>query len=297
MSVTATLWQHINFGGFSSTSDTANYRYYWNKYGSGQNDQFSSLRAWDNGNRGHIYAFENINFDGRFASLNVGGKYSSAWWSYVGDDFNDVISSTLLIARNGADQETEVALGANVKGKFTSIFDDKTMGKPVSRDGDPQIFATYFPSYDPTKAFASIKQALNVQVRIPLKTRIKIWNPFGDDYYITIDLGEVRWVDYMASIQYDIYFHVDNGVLHGESAWATVWVESGLVHQQVYDDLAPPLIDAAQDLTNAIEAALALFSNRRFSDAYLIPGNRPDLDLAGQKGSYDDDVVLVVVAA
>lgn len=298
MSVTAVLWEHINFGGASSTSDSGNFRYFWNKYGAAQNDFFSSMRAWAAGNRGHVYAFEHINFDGAFAALNVGGKYSSAWWSYYGNDFNDKVSSSLIIARAPQSAETEVPLRSNVTSQFASIFDSKTQGKPVSRNGDPRMYATYFPSYDPDKAFATIDQALTVQVRIPLKTKIKIWNPFGDDWEVEIDLGQVRWSDYAARVKYDLSFFVtSDGRLHGQASWVTVWVEAGPFSQKVHDELKPELVAAAADVTAAIESALQLFARSRFSDAYLLPGSPPDMEQAGFKGQYDDDVTLVVVDA
>ena len=217
--------------------------------------------------------------------------------SYFGSDFNDKVSSALIIARAPKGAETEVALGRNVTSQFTTIFDSKTKGKPVSRNGDPRVFATYFPSYDPGNAFASVEQALTVQVRIPLKTTIKIWNPFGDDWEIEIDLGQVRWSDYAASVRYDISFFVKDGRLHGQVSWVTVWVEGGAFSKQVFNELQPELVAAAADVTSAIEGALALFSRSKFSDAYLLPGSPPDMDLAGVKGRYDDDVTLVVVAA
>jgi hypothetical protein len=298
MSVTAMFWEHKDFGGFSTTSDSGPFRYFWNKYGGAHNDAFSSMRAWAAGNRGNAYAFEDINFDGEFAALNVGGKYSSAWWSYFGDDFNDKVSSSLIVARAPQAAETEVPLKANVSAQFAPIFDAKTAGKPVSRDGDTRVYATYFPSYDPNKAFATIDQALKVQVRIPLKTRIKIWNPFGDDWIIEIDLGDFRWSDYAARVKYDVSFFVaQDGSLQGQADWVTVWVEGGVFSQKVFDDLKPPLVAAAADVTAAIQSALALFARSRFSDAYLLPGPPPDMDLAGFKARYDDDVTLVVVKA
>jgi hypothetical protein len=297
MSVTAVLWEHRDFGGASSTSDSGTFRYYWNKYGSAQNDIFSSMRAWSAGNRGNVYAFENINFDGAFAALSVGGAFSSAWWYYFGDDFNDKVSSLLIVARSPKSVETEVPLRSNVTSQFATIFDTKTQGKPVSRNGDPRMYATYFPYYDPNKAFATIDQALTVQVRIPLKQRIKIWNPFGDDWIIEIDLGQFRWSDYAASVRYDIEFFVSDGQLHGRVSWVTVWVEAGPFSKRVHDDLQPQLVEAARDVTSAIESALALFARSRFVDAYLLPGPPPDMDLAGFKAHYDDDVTLVVVGA
>jgi hypothetical protein len=207
------------------------------------------------------------------------------------------LSSSLIVARGPQSVETEVPLRDNVASQFATIFDTKTQDKPVSRDGDTRVYATYFPSFDPDRAFATIDQALTVQVRIPLKTTITIWNPFGDDFEIEIDLGRLRWSDYDARVQYHVTFFVTNGRLHGEVAWVTVWVESGLLSKNVFDDLQPSLVEAAGDVTAAIESALALFARRRFADAYLLPGPPPDMALAGFKARYDDDVTLVVVAA
>jgi hypothetical protein len=296
MSVLSMLWQHVDFSGFLTTADSGSYRYYWNKYGAGLNDEFSSMRAWANGNRGNVYAFEHMNFDGRFASLNVGGKFSSSWWSYLGNDFNDVVSSSLIIARAPKERETEVALRANVTGQFTTIFDQQTAGKPVSRSGNPRMYATFFPSYDPDKVFATIEQELTVKVRIPIKTRIKFWNPFGDDYIVEIDLGQMRWSDYKAWVQYDIAFYLVNETLLGAAAWSRVKVESGLFSQNVLDELKEPLHLAKGAMTVSIDGALRLFRQSRFSDVYLLPGSPPNMDLAGQKGSYDDDVTLVLVS-
>jgi hypothetical protein len=292
MSVTATLWEHINFGGQSFTSNSTTFRYFWNTWGA-HNDIFSSMRAWSTGHRGNVYAFEHINFTGKFAALNVGGKYSSSWWSYFGDDFNDRVSSSLIVARAPQEAETAVPLRNNISSQFTSLFDARTAGRPVSRNGDPRIYATFFPGYDSRKVFATIDQNLTVQVRIPLK--VKIPRPFGGVF--EIDLGNFRWSDYAANVRYDILFFVsDEGQLHGTAWWSHVWVESGPLSQKVHDELAPTLHAAKSDITSAIESQLALFSRRRFSDVYLLPGPAPDMDQWGFKAQHDDDVTLVVVA-
>lgn len=293
MSVITTLWEHKDFQGQSFSSNSGNWRYFWNTWG-GANDFFSSMRSWSNGNRGNAYAFEHIDFSGRFAALNVGGAFSSSWWSYFGDDFNDQVSSSLIVAREPRERETEMALGGVVIPQFASLLDTKVAGKPVSRDGDPRVYATYFPSYDKDRVFATIDQKLTVQVRIPIKFTIP--NPFGDD--IEIDLGQFRWSDYEARVRYDVVFFIGgDGVVHGAAAWSHVWVEAGPFSQRVFDELAPQLHGAKPDLTSAIEGALALLGRRRFRDAYLLPGPVPDMNLAGFKARYDDDVTLVLVAA
>jgi hypothetical protein len=251
---------------------------------------FSSMRAWSRGSRGNAYAFEHINFTGRFAALNVGGGFSSAWWSYFGDGFNDRVSSSLIVARGPRQSETEVPLRNNIASQFTSLFDAKTAGQPVSRNGDPRVYGTFFPSYDSGKVFATVEQNLKVKVRIPLK--IEMPDPFAD-----IDLGTFRWSDYSANVRYDILFFVSrDGVLHGNAWWSHVWVEAGPFSQRVHDELAPTLHGAKRDLTAAIESALALFARRRFSDVYLLPGPPPDMNQAGFTAQHDDDVTLVVVA-
>lgn len=291
MSVIATLWEHKDFGGQSFTSNSGGFRYFWNRWGA-HNDFFSSMRAWASGHRGNAYAFEHIDFTGRFAALNVGGAFSSCWWSYFGSSFNDKVSSSLIVRREIASRETEVALGSIVAAQFASLFDAKTAGKPISRNGEPRVYGTFFPGYDPNRVFATIDQNLTVQVRVPVKFTIP--NPFGDD--IVIDLGQFRWFDYDANVRYDIVFFVTNGQLHGRAAWSHVWVEGGPFSQRVHDGIAPDLHGAKTDITSAIENALALFRRRRFADAYLLPGPTPDMNQFGFFANFDDDVVLVAVA-
>lgn len=290
MSIITTLWQDKDFGGLGLTSTLSGGRYRWNTW-AGHNDMFSSMRTWTTGGRGDAYAFDNIDFSGHFAALTVGDRYTSAWWSYFGDSFNDRVSSSLMVARESRDRESEVQLKALVTGQFAAIFDSRVQGKPVSRAGDPRLYATFFPSFAPDRVFATIDQALTVKVRIPLKVTIP--NPFGDDW--EIDLGTFRWLDYSARVRYHVRFFVIDGVMHGVAEWVSVWVEAGVFSQRVFDDLAPQLRNAASSLTSAIESALALFNRQRFADVYLLPGPAPDPQQAGFQANYDDDVTLVAV--
>ncbi len=270
MAVVATLWENANFNGFALTSNTGSSRYFWYKYGA-HNDFFSSMRAWANdGSRGNAYAFDNIDFTGRFAALNVGGRYSSAWWSYFGDDFNDVVSSSLVVRRQAENEEIEVALGSLVKAQFASLFDKKAAGTAISRTADPKVFMNYHPSFAPNNYFATIHQDLNVSIP--------------------------HWFDYSAYVRYHVQFDVANGSVQGWVAWVTVWVESGVISGTVFNRIQPPLFNAHTDITAAISSAMSLFSNSN-ADVYLLPGKRPDMNQAGFKGNYDDDVVLVVVKA
>jgi len=224
------------------------------------------------GHRGNAYAFENLNFDGRFAALNVGGGHNSAWWSYFGDTFNDRVSSSLVIAREPQTVEIEVPLRQLISPQFVSIFDAETAGTQLSRDGDPRVYGTFFPSDAEGRFFATVDQDLDVEIN--------------------------NWPDYNANVRYDIEFYLSNsGRLHGQAARSHVWVESGIFSGSVHDRIAPRLHAAKSRFTSAIEAQLGLFSNRSFSAAYLLPGPVPDMNKFGFFARHDDDVVLVVVDA
>ncbi|WP_345581508.1 hypothetical protein [Nonomuraea rosea] len=260
-----TLWVDRDFQGISKTSVSENFRYYWNRWGA-TNDVFSSMRAWGQGHRGTAYAFEHINFDGRFAALNVNNGASS-WWSYFGSAFNDVVSSSLIVAREPND--IVVPLRQQVAPTFASIFDAQTAGTQLSRVGDPRVYGTFFPGHDASRVFITIDQNLNVEIS--------------------------NWPDYSANVKYDVEFYLSGGKLHGYARWSRVWVESGLFSSRVHDRIAPRLHGAKGDITSAIESQLAVFSTRNFSSVYLLPGPQPDMNQFGFFARYDDDVCLAVV--
>ena len=265
MSVTATLWEHRDFRGFSKTTNVK-HRYRWNRWGA-TNDVFSSFRAWSIGDRGNAYAFEHIDFDGTFAALNVGGAFTSSWWSYFGF-LNDTISSSLVIAREPADREIEVPLKQQVSSQFKSLFDAETAGTQLRRRGEPRVYATLFPGYDIKRVFATINQDLTVVLE--------------------------NWSDYDANVRYDVEFYLANGRLRGYARWSHVWVEAGVFSDGVYDGIAPKLHAAKSKITTAIQSQLDLFGGRTFRDVYLLPGPRPDMDQFGFIARHDDEVVLVV---
>jgi hypothetical protein len=256
-----------DFRGLSKTSDSGNFRYFWNRWAA-TNDVFSSMRAWGRGNRGNAYAFEHINFDGRFAALNVENGGSS-WWSYFGGAFNDVTSSSLIIAR--APNDVVVPLGRQVSSAFTRLFDAQTAGTRLSRRGGPRIYGSYFPGHDPAKVFMTINQNLKVSIS--------------------------GWPDYDANVRYDVEFFLRGAKLNGRAAWSHVWVEAGIFSQKVFDGIAPGLHGGKSGLTSAIQSQLAAFASRNFSDVYLLPGPRPDMSQFGFMAKHDDDICLAVVPA
>jgi hypothetical protein len=268
MSVMTTLWEHRDFRGFAKTSNSGNSRYFWNRWGA-TNDVFSSMRVWGLGQRGNAYAFEHINFDGRFAALNVAGASASSWWSYFGDSFNDKVSSSLIVARESQANEIEVPLRQLVAARFMSFFDAQAAGTKLSRRGEPRIYGTFFPGYDTDKVFATVDQDLTVQLD--------------------------NWADYDANVKYDVEFSVVNGRLRGVCRWSHVWVESGIFSSKVFDGIAPRLHGAKRQFTAAIQAQLDLFGARTFRSVYLLPGPAPDMNQFGFFANHTDDVVLVIV--
>ncbi|MFC8923111.1 hypothetical protein [Cellulosimicrobium sp. NPDC057127] len=269
MTVISVLWQHRDFQGFTRTVSTGSGRYRWMRYGSQANDELSSERAWGIGHRGHTFAFEHRDFAGRFAALNVDDGGSS-WWSYYGGAFNDVASSSIVVAREQAAREIELGLRDLIAPRFTSLFDAETAGTRLSRRGDPRVYGTFFPTWDLDRVFVTIDQDLRVDVP--------------------------DWFDYDANVRYFIAFFVAaDGVLGARAVRSSVWVEGGVLSSTVMDRIKGRLHGAKPLITRALEAQLSLFERLRFADVYLLPGSRPDLGLAGYSGRNEDDVTLVAV--
>ena len=266
--VMATLWEHGDFKGFAKTSSTGNSRYYWNRWGA-TNDVFSSTRAWALGHRGNAYAFEHSNFDGNFAALNVGGAFTSSWWSSLGY-LDNKVSSSLIIAREPQANEIEVPLRSQVGSRFKALFDAQTAGTKLTRRGEPRVFGNFFPGYDIGRVFLQIDQDLRVEVN--------------------------NWPDYDANVKYDIEFYIDaNRRLRGYCRWSHVWVEGGVFSGTIKDRIAPKLHGAKGQITAAIQQQLNLFQRYSFRDVYLLPGPIPDMNQFGFMARHTDDVILVVV--
>lgn len=269
MAVMATLWQHQDFQGFAKSNATSgNQRYVWNRWGA-TNDVFSSMRAWSLGHRGNAYAFEHSNFDGRFAALNVGGAFSSSWWSHLGP-LSDRVSSSLIVSRDPRGNEIEVPARQQVAARFRTMFDAQTAGTQLRRRGEPRVYGNFFPGFDIGRVFLRIDQDLTVVLN--------------------------NWPDYDANVKYDIEFFVDGGGrLRGYCRWSHVWVESGIFSGTVSERISPKLHGAKAQLTAAIQGQLDLFGGRVFRDVYLLPGPVPDMNQFGFMAAHTDDVILVVV--
>jgi hypothetical protein len=275
MSVAATLFEHRDFQGQSFTSDPGSqYLYHWNTWG-GHNDFFSSMRALGTGGRGHAFAFEHIDFSGRFAALNVPATGSESYWSYFGDAFNDQVSSSLVVSRYPDSRESQVALRQHVAPQFTALLDQRLQGRPIARNVDPRIYATFFPEWGHDFVYLTIDQDLRTS---------------------TLRLNLLSWPGYAVNVKYYIRFFVgDDRRLHATCEYSRVWVEAGPLSKEISDAVAPGLHGAKTDVSEAFEDAVASLPGRAHADVYLLPGGPPDMNQFGYFAQFDDDVTLVVV--
>lgn len=285
MSVFVTLWEHANFGGFPWSLDSGGYRYRGFKFGKAENDKFSSMRAWDAGNRGNVFAFEHRDFNGRFAALNVGGGYSSAWWSYFGSAFNDAVSSVLVVSRAKKDQEIEFTIKEQVTAIFTNLFNayvveigdwlsEREDPPQVDSRGGPTVYPNFFPSHDKK----------NVFVRLEHQVRVTPDSFFGYQAYNSYD----------ATVRFDLSFKSEGGKVRAEVGWYWVDVEAGQYSKLIADDLAKGFGPMCADLAASVESALRLSSYIKTVDAYLLPGRPPDMSTVGNFGVSDNDITLVI---
>jgi hypothetical protein len=267
MAIHTDFYMDINFGGdIDSFALDNNWRYWWVVFGSKFRDNISSFRSTAyGGTDGNAYAFTQDHFLGTFLELNMQEGWTS-WWSYVGDALNDQIESAILVNRNK--NELVTGLKDQIAGDFASGMDAQLAGTQVSRKGDPRIYTTFWPGYDPDKTFVSIEQDLNVALD---------W-----------------WPDYDAQVRYDIYLYLDGaGTVQGYVAWVYVWVEGGIFSGDIFDSLQPKLVDGAATLTSRIQEKLAIFSSFHFSSLYLLPGPSPSGNFGDIHDAKEDSTLVL----
>ena len=268
MAVYSEFYKDINLGGsMESFTLDDNWRYWRIHFTGNWNDEISSLRANAYaGYNGNVYAFTEGNFLGEFAALNMDEGWTS-WWSFVGGDMNDRISSAILVNRNK--DELVISLKDQIASTFISGMDDALRGTQVSRKGDPRVYSLLWPGNDPTRKFVSIEQDLNVALD---------W-----------------WPDYDAQVRYDIYLYLDgNGSVQGYVAWVYVWVEGGIFSGDIFNSLQPKLVAGASTLTSQLQTKLAAFADFKFSGLYLLPGPPPPHSFGEILDAKSDSTLVLV---
>ena len=268
MTIVSEFYKDAHVGPPGETYTLPNgWRYQWVVFGSVLENEISSLRAsaYD-GTPGNVYAFADHGWLGNYVSLNMQAGYIS-WWDYVGDSINDDIETALIVERDPAN-ETVLSLGPLIAPQFASQFDAQAAGTEVSRVGDPKIYTTYWPGYDPSEIFVSIEQDLHIDVP--------------------------DWFDYSAQVRYDVkLYRTDAGGIDGYVAWVYTWVEGGIISGTIFDRLEPRMVAGAATLTSALRAQLAAFGGLNLADLYLLPST-PPTSAAGDRGNAKDGSSLVL---
>ena len=290
-------WAYVdaNFGGASIFGDLVPGWIYWAQpyVGDAMNDKISSLSLSCTSNEvgGNVILFENAGFVGRYLNFaltvpeNIAGlEYIDEDVSFVGDAFNDITSS-ILIVRRFANATTPVQIGALVpQSKITDIVNNQS---GVSSAGavtftwdmwptGPTSSSDWHPN-DPAKTFIDVIVPINVPLQI---------NPFGLG---NINLGSVD--TYSAQVRYWIYIYADSqGNLQGYVDWYGCWVQGGLFTGQVQNGLMQKIPGTIGQVNNLVSNALALANvGGPYRFTYFLPGTN------AVTGSTWDDVSVVAV--
>lgn len=245
----------------------------------GMNDVLSSLTYGCSINEagGSVVLFENIDYEGRYRNYAAApGQFANV--PYVGDDFNDVTSSSLLI-RRFPNETSPRSIGALVPpGDITDIINQQS---GVSAAGDvtftwdlwptgPRSDSDWHPA-DPTKRF--------VYIIVPLK----VHTPWP-------------YPDVNAQARYWVYLYVDgSGSLQGYVAWYGYYTDSccflfSCITGQVGDSLLQGIKGTIGKVNALVAKALTLANlggPYRFS--YFLPGRFQSA------GNTSDDVTVVAV--
>jgi hypothetical protein len=277
-------WAYVdaNFGGASIFADLSQGWVYWatSYVGDAMNDSISSLTlsCTSDETGGNVILFENANFVGKYLNFGVTvpagiNGYVEEDVSYVGDDFNDITSS-ILIVRRFANETSPVSIGALVP--QSKILDIVNSQNQISSAGNttftwdrwptgPTSGSDWHPN-DPSKAFIYLIVPINVDTQTIFGT-------------------------YYAQARYWIYLYVDGqGNLQGYVDWYGCYVQGGWITGQVQDQLMqkiPGTIGAVNDLVAQALALANIGAPYRF--VYYLPGTN------AASGSTWDDVSVVAV--
>lgn len=253
--------------------------------GSAMNDAISSLTVTCTSNEvaGNAILFEHANFVGKYQNYGVRvppgiNGHVEEDVSYVGDDFNDLASS-ILVVRRFANETAPVSISGLIKP--SDIADIVNQQSGISAAGDPTITWDLWPTgptssrdwhpSDPAKRF--------IYVIVPITVHTS-W-PFPDAY---------------AQARYWIYLYVDSsGQLQGYTAYWGYYVSTTcFLTRCITNDIAEALAQKIPGTIGQVDALVAqalavanLGAPYRFT--YFLPGK-------GQfAGSTWDDVTVVAV--
>jgi hypothetical protein len=253
--------------------------------GGAMNDKISSLTVTCASNEvgGNVILFENANFIGKFQNYGVAvppgiNGFVEQDVAYVGDDFNDITSSILMVRRFAGETRPVSIRGLIKPSDLTDLVNQQS---GISPAGDPTITWDLWPTgptsnrdwhpNDPGRRF--------IYVIVPITVHTP--SPFPDAY---------------AQIRYWIYLYVDgNGQLQGFTAYWGYYVSTTcFLTQCITGDIASALAQRIPGTTGQVDAlverALAVANvGGPYRFTYFLPGK------GGFAGSTWDDVTVVAV--
>jgi hypothetical protein len=271
-----TLYEHADFGGMASFDSMTPGWGYWRRPSfvqMGMNDIFSSLSfgASDDEVGGVVLLFEHERYFGQYrAYIPTPGR--TDFVNYVGNDFNDMTSSALIV-RRFANETPPVTLGSLVP--KSAIIDIVNATPKVYPDGDPIFTWDMWPAGGVSGD----------------------WHP--DDvnstfiYVIVPVMVHTPWPysDYHAQARYWINLYIDgNGQMQGYVAYWGYWVEGGIISDDVAAGLRDAIPGTIPQVNNLVGQAVGLANvGGPYSYVYYLPGR---FQLAG---NVFDDVSIVAV--
>ncbi len=274
-----TAYVDANFGGASMFGDLPpGWIYLATSYvGDAMNDKISSLIATCMADEvgGNVILFENAGFVGNYQNYALTvppgvNEYVSEEVSYVGDAFNDITSS-ILIVRRFANELAPVSIGSLVpQRQISAIVNGQSQ---VSSAGNATFTWDMWPTggshpNDPNKIFIWVIVPINVDTQTIFGT-------------------------YSCQVRYWIYLYVDGqGNLQGYVDYYGCWVQGGWITGDVQNGLMQKIPGTIGQVNNLVSQALALANiGGPYQFTYFLPGNN------NFTGSTWDDVTVVAVKA
>lgn len=219
----------------------------------------------------NLVLFSNSDYSGTVLQLSVPRVTSATFW-HTGS-----VNSALLIASNNAGtRELRVSFVDQMRDKWKKMLDDQLQGSQVSRDVDPLLTWTMYPSNNQwlssTQTYLRIHQPLHVHM----------------PWY---------WSDYQASMDYNIVLYI-NGDRHLRS-WVAdweYWVEGGAKSDTIADRLRPKVQAGTATLEDQLNTQLAgLDALGEIKAVYLLPGRQlKPIGLNVMSCKTTDDVTIVI---
>lgn len=241
----------------------------------GLNDTISSLYfgAASSEAGGNVILFENIRYEGRYLNFTVIPEPQTQNVPYVGDAFNDITSSSLIV-RRFPNESKPLSLGLLVpQEQITQIV---TKQKGVSPAG-PAIFTWDMWPTGPTSGSDDPHPDRPDRTYIYVIVPINVSTPWP-------------WPDYYAQVRFWIYLYVDNGAIHGYVEYYGEYVESGAIHDSVASGLMARIPGTIGDVNALVAKALSVANDAgRWRFVYYLPGRNE------ASGSTWDDISIVAV--